>query len=216
MGAAGSSSRIPLRLSHALPQICLRPHSPGAAGAPERPWITGQNTVPLSLVPWLLLFLAGGPRAFEGAARFLSSSLGQTFPAAGALTPGKGNFHPARSPAARSTEPSRPGSTDLSFSLSGSRFLPRSERQSGLEAGVGELYTGPSSWQNGSCSVALGLGAENVPIFPAAAQGVQRDLAATEAAVAALSITRTMPRRAAQRSPPRLSLGLAGRTLHTV
>lgn len=61
-------------------------------------------------------------------------------------------------------------------------------------------YTGPSSWQSGSASLALGLRSPKLPISPAAMDGAQRDPAAA-AAAAASPITGRMPGRALPAAP---------------
>lgn len=155
---------------------------------------------------------ARDPQAFEGAAGLRCPNPRQSFPAAGALHPGRGNFHRARSPALRSTER---GASRLQRRLLQSLGTAASLPVLGHEAGRrrqcwgGAAYTRPSSRLFCSPSLSLGLHAANLPISPAAAADrVPRG----PAAAAASSITRRMSGRAAQASPgaPRPRTGPEG------
>lgn len=178
--------------------------------ASERPQIPDRRTVRLALSSVSLRFSsARGPQAFEGAAGLRCPSPRQSFPAAGALHPGRGNFHRARSPALRSTER---GASRLQRRLLRSLGTAASLQALGHEAGRrrqwGVAYIRPSSRLFCSPSLSLGLHVANLPIPPAAADRVQRG----PAAAAASSITRRMSWRAAQASPgapwPRTGPGL--------
>lgn len=73
--------------------------------APERPRISDRRTVQLALSSVSVRFSsAGGPQAFKGAEGLRCPSPRQSFPAAGALQLGRGNFHRAQNPAVRSSE----------------------------------------------------------------------------------------------------------------
>lgn len=173
----------------------------------ERPRIPDRRTVRLALSRRFLSgsLLLGDPQAFEGAAGLRCPSPRQSFPAAGALHPGRGNFHRARSPALRSTER---GASRLQRrllqSLGTAASLP-ARLWGTKQAGVARLrrvaYIRPSSRLFCSPSLSLGLHIANLPIPPAAADRVQRGPAAAVAAAAASSIPRRMSGRAAQASP---------------
>lgn len=142
--------------------------------ASERPQIPDRRTVRLALSSVSLRFSsARGPQAFEGAARLRCPSPRQSFPAAGALHPGRGNFHRARSPALRSTER---GASRLQRRLLRSLGTAASLQALGHEAGRrrqwGVAYIRPSSRLFCSPSLSLGLHVANLPIPPAAADRV--------------------------------------------
>lgn len=167
--------------------------------ASERPRIPDRRTVRLALSSVSLRFSsARGPQAFEAAAGLRRPSPRQSFPAAGALHPGRGNFHRARSPALRSTER---GASRLQRrllqSLGTAASLPALGHEAGRRRQWGVAYLCPSSRLFCSPSCSLGLHIANLPIPPAVANRVQSG----PAAAAASSITRRMSGRAARASP---------------
>ncbi|MEJ1285656.1 hypothetical protein NN561_016653 [Cricetulus griseus] len=145
--------------------------------APERPRISDRRTVRLALSSVSGRFSsAGGPQAFEGAVGLRCPSPRQSFPAAGALQLGRGNFHWARSPAVRSTER---GASRLQRrlleSLGTAASLPVPGHEAGWRRRCWMAQIRPSSRLIDSPSLALGLHAANLPIPPAAlAVRVQR------------------------------------------
>lgn len=190
----------PQRPRLALPWQRLR-EGPGAEGAsgsgPGSPpgGLSGCHSF-LDFAP--SRFRCGSPhlRGDGGVGRLIPA---QSFRAAGALRLGKKNFHPARSPAQRSTEP---GASRLQRRLLRSLGTAASCLAQGNEAGwgrwLGAAYMGLSSRHSGAAPLAFGLRAANFPTSLAAVDGAQRD---PTAAAAAASITRRMPGRAAQATP---------------
>lgn len=196
----------------ALPWQRLQ-EGPEAAGAPRSG--PGSGSSARAVRRSAVSSAKGLLRLPKGEQRGLGSpSSGRSFRAAGAPQLGKGNFHRARNPCARSAEPRRVPAPAASPLLSRDRsFLPRSRRRGRLRAlGKGAAYTGLSSRHRGSASLALGLRSANPPLTVAAADGAQRD----PAAACASSITGGgYPKRAAQ-ARPRRSAGSdwPGRSLH--
>lgn len=222
MHSIPAPSRL-LRLSNAHPRVCLAPQLTWSRRRdPDRSRITAQRSVLLLLLPRFLAccLLLGvpvpsrGPR--DSAAQALSS-----FRAADALRLVKGNFHWARSSAPRSAEPSTPGSGSVSCAFSGSQLPPslRGAKPAGGGWRGEGAYTGPSSRQSGSASLALGLRAPNLPISLVVVDGAQRDpaAAAAAAAAAASSITQRMPQRALPEVPdaPQPRTGPEGSYTHS-
>lgn len=200
MGEPSLSSRCLLRLCNAHPSGLQAPPLTWSGGcALERPRIPDRQTVRLALSSVSLRFSsARGSQAFEGAAGLRCPIPRQSFPAAGALHSGRGNFHRARSPALRSTE--RGASRlrrRLLRSLGTAASLPALGHEAGRRRQWGVAYIRPSSRLFCSPWLSLGLHVANLPIPPAAADRVQRG----PAAAAASSITRRMSGRADQASP---------------